>query len=107
MSNRAATRRRIRLRTAAAAALLGSAAAAAAAERRHLRSLAHDEDYIRLTRPLGGRRMRIESDDGTGLNAEAFGPDDAPAVVLAHGWTEQLSFWGPVIERLRRRDLRV
>ena len=27
-------------------------------------------------------------------------------VVLAHGWTEQLSFWGPVIRQLRARGLR-
>ena len=26
--------------------------------------------------------------------------------MLAHGWTEQLSFWGPVIRRLRDRGLR-
>jgi pimeloyl-ACP methyl ester carboxylesterase len=27
-------------------------------------------------------------------------------VVLAHGWTEQLSFWGPVIRQLQARGLR-
>ena len=28
-------------------------------------------------------------------------------MVLAHGWTEQLRFWGPVIRLLRDRGLRV
>jgi pimeloyl-ACP methyl ester carboxylesterase len=91
----------------AAAAALGAVAAGAAIQRRHLRSMANDEDYRRLRAPLDGRPLRITSPDGTELYAEAFGPDDADTVVLAHGWTEQLAFWGPVIGRLRARGLRV
>jgi len=34
------------------------------------------------------------------LNAERFGPETGTVVVLAHGWTERLNFWGPVIHRL-------
>ena len=44
--------------------------------------------------------------DCPGLNAQAFGPRGAATVVLAHGWTERLSFWGPVIRILRRQGLR-
>ena len=34
-------------------------------------------------------------------------PTTATPIVLAHGWTEQLAFWGPVIKRLRAQGLRV
>jgi pimeloyl-ACP methyl ester carboxylesterase len=94
-------------RAIAATAAVGAVAAAAAIERRHLRAIARDEDYRRLRAPLNGRPLRITSADGTELYAEAFGPDDAHTVVLAHGWTEQLALWGPVIERLRAEGLRV
>ena len=94
-------------RAIAATAALGAVAAGAAIQRRHLRAIARDEDYRRLRAPLNGRPLRITSADGTELYAEAFGPDDADTVVLAHGWTEQLTFWGPVIKRLRARGLRV
>jgi pimeloyl-ACP methyl ester carboxylesterase len=90
--------------TAATGAAIG---AAVAAQRRHLRALARDDDYLELTAPLGGRPIQVTSADGTVLHAEAFGPDDAPTLVLAHGWTEALRFWGPVIKLLRRRGLRV
>jgi pimeloyl-ACP methyl ester carboxylesterase len=94
-------------RAIAAAATLGALAAGAALQRRHLRAIARDEDYRRLRAPLNGRPLRVTSADGTELYAEAFGPDDAHTIVLAHGWTEQLAFWGPVITRLRSHDLRV
>jgi pimeloyl-ACP methyl ester carboxylesterase len=91
----------------AATAAIGGIVAGAALERRHLRAIAQDPDFQRLSAPLGGRPLTIESADGTSLHAEAFGPDGAPTVVLAHGWTEQLAFWGPVIKRLETRSLRV
>jgi pimeloyl-ACP methyl ester carboxylesterase len=90
-----------------AAAAIGGLAAGAAWQRRHLRALARDEDFVALTTPLGGRTLTIDSADGTNLHAEAFGPDGAPTVVLAHGWTEQLGFWGPVIKLLTAGELRV
>ncbi|MFJ1702811.1 alpha/beta fold hydrolase [Kitasatospora sp. NPDC088346] len=49
---------------------------------------------------------RVRSADGTWLHAEVFGPDGAPTVVLAHGWTCAVPFWAPVIHRLAA-DLRV
>jgi pimeloyl-ACP methyl ester carboxylesterase len=92
---------------AAATAVLGAVAAGAALQRRHLRTIAHDPEYRRLCAPLGGRPLRTTSADGTELYAEAFGPEDAHTVVLAHGWTEQLAFWGPVLKRLQGHGRRV
>jgi pimeloyl-ACP methyl ester carboxylesterase len=81
------------------------ATAGIALQRRHLRSLSRDEDYAALTAPLGGRPLPVTSADGTRLHAEAFGPQDGRTVVLAHGWTEQLSLWGPVIRILAGQGL--
>jgi pimeloyl-ACP methyl ester carboxylesterase len=82
------------------------AAAAVALQRRHLKILSGDPDFERLRRPLGGGPLAVVSADGTTLHAESFGPADGPTIVLAHGWTEQLGFWGPVIEVLLRRGMR-
>jgi hypothetical protein len=43
-----------------------------------------DPDQATLTRPLDGQFIEVEAADGTRIHAEAFGPDDAPTVVLAH-----------------------
>ena len=91
----------------AVAAATGVAAAGVALQRRHLQTLAKDPDYTRLTKPLGGHPLTVVSADGTELHAEAFGPPDAHTVLLAHGWTEQLTFWGPMISRLTDRGQRV
>lgn len=88
-----------------AAAAIG-AAAGVALQHRHRQTLSGDPDFERLRRPLGGGPLAVVSADGTALHAESFGPADAPTIVLAHGWTEQLGFWGPVIEVLLRRGLR-
>lgn len=97
-------------RPAARALTLSAAAAGVAAgialQRRHQRSIANDPDYELLTAPLGGRPQRVRSADGSELHVEVFGRDDGPTMVLAHGWTEQLRFWGPVIRILRERGLR-
>lgn len=91
----------------AAAAATGVAAVAVALERRYLRSLRRDPDYVRLTAPLGGETLTVVSADGTELHAEAFGPPAAHTFLLAHGWTEQLTFWGPLIGALTDRGQRV
>ena len=95
----------------AVAAAAGGVAAAVVLERRHMREILRDDDYLRLTAPLGGRTLTIASADGTTLNARSFEPEPAgeprATVVLAHGWTEQLSFWGPVIRLLRADGLRL
>jgi pimeloyl-ACP methyl ester carboxylesterase len=102
--------RHVGRRAAITLAAAGGIAAAAAIELRHLRNLNRDPEYARLTAPLGGRPFRIRSADGTSLYAEAFGPgsDPArPALVLAHGWTEELHFWASVIRCLSDSGLRV
>jgi len=103
--------RRIALTPAAltATAVVGGLAAAAAWQRRHLRARAGNEEFVALSAPLGGRGLTIKSADGTALHAEVFGDTDptGPTVVLAHGWTERLSFWGPVIGLLQAHGLRV
>ncbi|MGB9182865.1 MAG: alpha/beta hydrolase [Solirubrobacteraceae bacterium] len=81
-------------------------AAGIALQLRHLRRVDRDPDYAILTAPLKGRPLVVTSADGTRLHAEIFGPEDGATIVLAHGWTEELAFWGPVIRRLRDAGLR-
>jgi pimeloyl-ACP methyl ester carboxylesterase len=91
----------------AAATVAAAVAATVLAERRHLRALARDPEYVQLTHQRSGDPVSVRSADGTSLHAEVFGPDDGDTLVLAHGWTEQLALWGPVIQRLTARGLRV
>jgi pimeloyl-ACP methyl ester carboxylesterase len=81
-------------------------AAGAEMQRRHLRRAAADEDFLKLSAPLSGRPLTAISLDGTKLHVEAFGSEEGQPVILAHGWTERLTFWGPVIRRLSDRGLR-
>jgi pimeloyl-ACP methyl ester carboxylesterase len=88
-------------RTLALALTVGGAAASVAIQRRHLRAISRDPAYAELTRSRGGRPTEVHSADGTRLHVESFGaPSGGPIVVLAHGWTEQISIWGPVIDHL-------
>ncbi|UQA94963.1 alpha/beta fold hydrolase [Streptomyces halobius] len=48
--------------------------------------------------PRGTRT--VTSADGARLYAEIHGPEGAPAVVLAHGWTCSTAFWAPVVREL-------
>ena len=89
------------------AALAGAAVAGTAAQRRHMQRIEADPEQARLTDPPSGRPLSVGSADGTTLHAEVFGSEDGATVVLAHGWTETLSFWTYVIERLSQRGLRV
>ena len=98
---------RLGRRAAVTLAATGGMTAAAAVELRHLRSLNRDPEYARLIAPLGGRPFRVASADGTSLYAEAFGAEAGPALVFAHGWTEELRFWGPVIRCLKPAGLRL
>jgi pimeloyl-ACP methyl ester carboxylesterase len=68
-----------------------------------------DPEYLRLIEPLGGTELPLVSADGTHLHAIVLEPEGTgtATVVFAHGWTEQLSFWGPVIRRLRAGGLRI
>ncbi|WP_419995648.1 alpha/beta fold hydrolase [Streptomyces boninensis] len=50
--------------------------------------------------PEPRRRLTTSSPDGARINIEVHGPQDAPIVVLAHGWTCSTAFWAPVIRDL-------
>jgi pimeloyl-ACP methyl ester carboxylesterase len=76
-------------------------------QRRFSRRIAEDPERAVLGSPPKGRPIHVRSADGTSLYAEAFGSDDAPTVVLAHGWTESLSFWTYQIRDLSERGLRI
>ncbi|MDX3576064.1 MULTISPECIES: alpha/beta hydrolase [unclassified Streptomyces] len=46
------------------------------------------------------RDLTAVSADGTSLHVEVHGPQGAPAVVLAHGWTCSTAFWADQIREL-------
>lgn len=54
----------------------------------------------RYAPPAARRELASVSRDGSRLHAEVHGPDGAPAVVLAHGWTCSTAFWAPVVREL-------
>ncbi|MCX5381933.1 alpha/beta fold hydrolase [Streptomyces sp. NBC_00083] len=50
--------------------------------------------------PEPDRVLTAHSADGAPLHVEVHGPADAPAVVLAHGWTCSTAFWAAQIREL-------
>jgi pimeloyl-ACP methyl ester carboxylesterase len=60
---------------------------------------------LTLSRP--GHRIEVRSADGTRLNVESYGPDGAPTVVLAHGWTCSIVFWTKQVDALIADGVRV
>jgi pimeloyl-ACP methyl ester carboxylesterase len=99
-------RRRQRLVLAgAAAAAVG--AGAFALQRQFKRRIADDPEQAVLGSPPQGRPISVRSPDGTTLHAEVFGAEDAPTLVLAHGWTENLTYWTYQILDLTQRGLRI
>lgn len=54
----------------------------------------------RYAPPAPERELTARSADGAPLHVELFGPADAPAVVLAHGWTCAIPFWAAQIRAL-------
>ncbi|MFC9129202.1 alpha/beta fold hydrolase [Streptomyces sp. NPDC057099] len=50
--------------------------------------------------PAPARELTAVSADGARLHVEIHGPDGAPAVVLAHGWTCSTAFWAAQIREL-------
>jgi pimeloyl-ACP methyl ester carboxylesterase len=72
-----------------------------------MRRIEDDPERAALDAPPTGRPLGVRSLDGTMLHAEVFGPEDATTVVLAHGWTETLSFWTYVIGKLSDRGFRI
>jgi pimeloyl-ACP methyl ester carboxylesterase len=94
-------------RTLAALVAGGGAAAGIALQLAHVRRIARDPEYKRLSAFESGRDLAVSSADGTRIHAEVFGPEGARTVVLVHGWTERISVWGPVITALLAKGLRV
>ena len=91
----------------AAGAGLGALAAGAAIQRAHMKRIASDPEDEVLSDPPRGRALTISSADGTTLHAEVFGAEEGTTVVLAHGWTESLTYWTYVIKELSDRGLRI
>ncbi|MEU1124445.1 alpha/beta hydrolase [Streptomyces sp. NPDC005899] len=52
------------------------------------------------TTPAPVRELTVTSADGSRVHVELHGPDDAPAVVLAHGWTCSTRFWAAQVRDL-------
>ncbi|WP_371623968.1 alpha/beta hydrolase [Streptomyces sp. NBC_01116] len=50
--------------------------------------------------PVPSAELTARSADGSRLHVELHGPEDAPAVVLAHGWTCNTRFWDAQIRDL-------
>ncbi|MFF9781547.1 alpha/beta fold hydrolase [Streptomyces nigrescens] len=50
--------------------------------------------------PVPRTTLTATSADGARLYTEVHGPESAPAVVLAHGWTCSTAFWAPVVREL-------
>ncbi|WP_405854282.1 alpha/beta hydrolase [Streptomyces sp. NBC_00090] len=53
-----------------------------------------------LTSLPTSRELTAVSADGSSIHVEVYGPEGAPAVVLAHGWTCSISFWAEQIRAL-------
>lgn len=89
---------------------VGTAAALAAGgliETAHMRRITRDPEKEVLDDPPKGRERRVVSADETALHVEVFGPEEAPTVVLAHGWTEAIHYWVYVIRAMTERGFRV
>ena len=52
--------------------------------------------------PVPVRELTVTSADGSRLHVEVHGPEEAPAVVLVHGWSCSTAFWAA-----QTRDLAV
>ncbi|MBH0247103.1 alpha/beta fold hydrolase, partial [Streptomyces cavourensis] len=50
--------------------------------------------------PVPASELFVRSADGSRIHVELYGPEDAPAVVLAHGWTCNTHFWAAQIRDL-------
>ncbi|MGC4997991.1 MULTISPECIES: alpha/beta fold hydrolase [unclassified Streptomyces] len=48
------------------------------------------------------RTLEVTSTGGARLHVEVHGPEDAPPVVLSHGWTCSTAFWAAQIRELAR-----
>ncbi|WP_338495629.1 alpha/beta hydrolase [Streptomyces sp. SJL17-4] len=53
-----------------------------------------------LTSLTSSRELTAVSADGARIHVEVYGPEGAPVVVLAHGWTCSIAFWAEQIRAL-------
>lgn len=53
-----------------------------------------------LTSLTSSREVTAVSADGAPIHVEVYGPEGAPVVVLAHGWTCSIAFWAEQIRAL-------
>jgi pimeloyl-ACP methyl ester carboxylesterase len=85
-----------------AGAAAGSVALGYAAKRRALAGVDPEagSEWAELHSPVRGRAVAVRSFDGTHLHAEVLGPEDAPTLVLAHGYALSQHAW-----HYQRRDL--
>jgi pimeloyl-ACP methyl ester carboxylesterase len=88
-------RRRLIGAAAFAGAAAGSIALGVVAKRRALADVDPVEgtEWADLHRPIDGRATAVTAADGTRLHAEVLGPDDAPTIVLAHGYALSQHAW--------------
>lgn len=86
-----------------AAVVAGAAESWTLGRRRDDRAIAADPEGARLSERIQGRPVAVESADGTVLHAEVFGPEDAPPIVLVHGWACALQLWHYQIGDLSQR----
>lgn len=100
---RLSKRYRVNRRWSAAAVGLGAAGALAATAMRDRRAVDADPAKVWLTDPVEGRKLDVRSADGTRLHVDVLGADDAPPVVLVHGWTCCREFWAPQLNTLSDR----
>ncbi|MFI6288518.1 alpha/beta fold hydrolase [Streptomyces sp. NPDC051018] len=49
---------------------------------------------------MSARTLSAVSADGTRIHTEVYGPEDAPTVVLVHGWTCSTRFWSAQLRDL-------
>lgn len=89
-------------KAAVAAAATGGALVGWFAERRAAADMRNgsDPEAVALATPITGHPREVVAHDGTRLHAEVLGPDEAPTIVLAHGYTMSQAAW-----HYQRRDL--
>lgn len=86
-----------------AAAGLGFAALLAGQALMDARRVRRDPARVLLSDPPEGRKVDVRGADGTRLHVDVLGPEDAPTVVLVHGWTCRREFWAPQLNALAGR----
>lgn len=85
----------------AGGALAALAIGWAATQRRDRVAIRSDPNYEPLFADLVGPYESVEAEDGTRLAARVFGPEGAPTIVFAHGWTCSDEFWKLQVAALR------